>query len=86
MIGRLRAFLELISCFMGRLWLTVLYFTVVLPFGIAARCALLPLPAPRWHGARAKSATAIWRKRGSSSERCTFCEPEAIITMVRQRC
>jgi hypothetical protein len=36
-IARLRAFLELISRFMGRLWLTVLYFTLILPFGIAAR-------------------------------------------------
>ena len=37
MIARLRAFLELVGRFMGRVWLSVLYFTVVLPFGITAR-------------------------------------------------
>ena len=37
MITRMRAFAEVVSRFMGRLWLTVLYFTVVLPFGIIAR-------------------------------------------------
>jgi hypothetical protein len=37
MIAKLRAASELIGRFMGRLWLTVLYFTVVLPFGIIAR-------------------------------------------------
>jgi hypothetical protein len=37
MTARLRAFLAIVSRFMGRLWLTVLYFTVVLPFGIVAR-------------------------------------------------
>jgi hypothetical protein len=37
MIARIRLLLELFSRFMGRLLLTVLYFTVVLPFGIIAR-------------------------------------------------
>jgi hypothetical protein len=37
MISRIRAFLALVSRFMGRLWLTVLYFTAVLPFGLLAR-------------------------------------------------
>jgi hypothetical protein len=37
MIARLRAFLEVFNRFMGRAWLTILYFTVVLPFGVLAR-------------------------------------------------
>jgi hypothetical protein len=37
MIARLRAFFAIVSRFMGRLWLTVLYFTLVLPFGLLAR-------------------------------------------------
>ncbi len=37
MIARIRTFLAIVSRFMGRLWLTVLYFTVVLPFGLVAR-------------------------------------------------
>jgi hypothetical protein len=37
MIARLRAFFASVSRFMGRLWLTVLYFTLVLPFGLLAR-------------------------------------------------
>jgi hypothetical protein len=37
MIARLRASLETINRFMGRAWLTILYFTVVLPFGALAR-------------------------------------------------
>ena len=50
MIARLRAFLGLVSRFMGRLWLTVLYFTLVLPFGIAARvrAANRPRAAVAW--------------------------------------
>jgi hypothetical protein len=37
MIARLRAFFEVFNRFMGRAWLTILYFTVVLPFGFLAR-------------------------------------------------
>jgi hypothetical protein len=37
MITRLRAFFEIFTRFMGRAWLTILYFTVVLPFGGLAR-------------------------------------------------
>jgi hypothetical protein len=37
MITRIRDFFAIVSRFMGRLWLTVLYFTVVLPFGLLAR-------------------------------------------------
>jgi hypothetical protein len=37
MIAHIRAFFAIVSRFMGRLWLTVLYFTVVLPFGLLAR-------------------------------------------------
>ena len=37
MIARLRAGLEIFGRFMGRVWLTILYFTVVFPFGIIAR-------------------------------------------------
>ena len=37
MIARLRAFLEVFNRFMGRGWLTILYFTVVPPFGALAR-------------------------------------------------
>jgi len=46
MIARIRALLELFSRFMGRLLLTVLYFTVVLPFGIVARLRGSHGPAP----------------------------------------
>ena len=37
MIARLCAWFDLAGRFIGRLWLTVLYFTLVLPFGITAR-------------------------------------------------
>jgi hypothetical protein len=55
MIARIRAFFAIVSRFMGRLWLTVLYFTVVLPFGLLARR----------RGARRRSdnAVAIWNPR-----------------------
>jgi hypothetical protein len=49
MIARLRALFALVGRFMGRLLLTALYFTVVLPFGIIARlrasARLVPLVA-----------------------------------------
>jgi hypothetical protein len=44
MIARVRAVLNVVSRFMGRLWLTVLYFTVVLPFGIIARARAAARP------------------------------------------
>jgi hypothetical protein len=37
MIARIRALFAPVSRFMGGLLLTVLYFTIVLPFGIVAR-------------------------------------------------
>lgn len=51
MIARVRVFLGVVSRFIGRLWLTVLYFTVVLPFGIIARvrAAIRPGPAVAWN-------------------------------------
>lgn len=50
MIARVRVFLGVVSRFIGRLWLTVLYFTVVLPFGIIARvrAAIHPGAAVAW--------------------------------------
>jgi hypothetical protein len=55
MIARIRAFFAIVSRFMGRLWLTVLYFTVVLPFGLLARI----------RGARRRSDHAVvtWNPR-----------------------
>jgi hypothetical protein len=41
MIVRMRALFGAVSRFMGRLWLTVLYFTAVLPFGIIARLRIV---------------------------------------------
>ena len=37
MIARARTFLGIVSRFLGRVWLTILYFSVVLPFGVIAR-------------------------------------------------
>ncbi len=37
MIARARAILEAFGRVMSRVWLTVLYFTLILPFGIMAR-------------------------------------------------
>jgi hypothetical protein len=55
MIARIRAFFAIVSGFMGRLWLTVLYFTVVLPFGLVART--------RAARQRSGNATVAWTKR-----------------------
>jgi hypothetical protein len=51
-IARLRAFFDVLNRNMGRLWLTILYFTAVLPFGIAGRFRARnnPRPGPAWHG------------------------------------
>lgn len=50
MIAVLRAYLEILNRFIGRFWLTVLYFTVVLPFGIIARLrsATRPVAPVAW--------------------------------------
>ena len=55
MIARIRAFFAIFSRFMGRLWLTALYLTVVLPFGFLARA----------RGARRRSDNAVvtWNTR-----------------------
>jgi hypothetical protein len=54
MIARIRVFFAIVSRFMGRLWLTVLYFTVVLPFGLLAR-----IRAARQHSGKAVPAWNI---------------------------
>ena len=53
MIARVRALLEAFGSFMGRVWLTALYFTVVLPFGILARLRI----------ARRQPEALTWRAR-----------------------
>ena len=45
MIARMRAFFAAVSRFMGLVWLTVLYFTLILPFGIVARIRASRRPA-----------------------------------------
>ena len=57
MIARVRAFLDVISRFMARVWLTVLYSSVMLPFGIVARI----------RSARQGSSPLGWRSREESS-------------------
>jgi hypothetical protein len=37
MIARIRAGVEVLSRFMARVWLTVLYFTAIAPFGLIGR-------------------------------------------------
>jgi hypothetical protein len=54
MIAPLRALLGAASRFIGRLWLTVLYFTVVLPFGVVARVRATATPT---------GAVVAWTKR-----------------------
>jgi hypothetical protein len=55
MIARIRAFFAILSRFMGRLWLTVLYFTIVLPFGLLARI--------RGGRQRSRNAVVSWNER-----------------------
>jgi hypothetical protein len=57
MIARARALLEALSRFMARVWLTVLYFTVVLPFGIVARLRI----------SRRGPVALTWRARADSA-------------------
>jgi hypothetical protein len=56
MIRRLHSFLEILSRFIARLWLTVLYSSVMLPFGIVARI----------RAARQAPAAPEWRERDNS--------------------
>jgi len=42
MIPRLRAWMEALSRIMARVWLTVLYFTAIAPFGLIARLRYAP--------------------------------------------
>jgi hypothetical protein len=51
MIARIRAAFEVVSRLMGRVWLTVLYFSVVLPFAIIARVrsATRPRTEVKWN-------------------------------------
>ena len=42
MISRVRTLLEIPGRFMARVWLTVLYATAMLPFGIVARIRAAP--------------------------------------------
>jgi hypothetical protein len=58
MIARIRAFFAIVSRFMGRLWLTVLYFTVVLPFGLLAR-----MRTARLHSRNAEVAWNVRQER-----------------------
>jgi len=37
MIARIRSWMEVLSRIMARVWLTVLYFTAIAPFGLIAR-------------------------------------------------
>jgi len=53
MIARIRARMEVLSRFMARVWLTVLYFTAIAPFGLIAR--LRP--------ARRRPADPAWQAR-----------------------
>ena len=57
MIRRVRGFLEAFSRFMARVWLTVLYASVMLPFGIVARI----------RAARQRPAALEWKARENSS-------------------
>jgi len=62
MITRLRALLEIFSRFMARVWLTVLYFSVMLPFGIVARIrAQRKPPVPLGWRTREEPATDVTR-------------------------
>jgi hypothetical protein len=45
MIARIHAWMEVVSRIMGRVWLTVLYFTAIAPFGLIARLRHAP-PGP----------------------------------------
>jgi hypothetical protein len=57
MIARIRACMEVLSRFMARVWLTVLYFTAIAPFGFIARLR----PSPR------RPAGPAWQARKDSA-------------------
>jgi hypothetical protein len=57
MIARIRAGMEVLSRVMARVWLTVLYFTVIAPFGLIARLRL----------ARRRPAEPAWQARKDSA-------------------
>jgi hypothetical protein len=57
MIARIRARLEVLSRFMARVWLTVLYFTAIAPFGLIAMLRL----------AHRRAARPAWQARKDSA-------------------
>ena len=57
MIARIRSWMEVLSRTMARVWLTVLYFTAIVPFGLIAR--LRP--------ARGRPANPAWQARKDSA-------------------
>jgi hypothetical protein len=57
MIARIRAWMEVLSRVMARVWLSVLYFTAIAPFGLIAR--LRPV--------RRRPALPVWQARKDSS-------------------
>jgi hypothetical protein len=57
MIARIRAWMEVLSRFMARVWLTVLYFTAIAPFGLIARL----------RAARRRPADPAWQARKDSA-------------------
>jgi hypothetical protein len=57
MIARIRAWMEVLSRFMARVWLTALYFTAIAPFGLIAR--LRP--------ARRRPVDPAWQARKDSA-------------------
>jgi hypothetical protein len=50
MIARIRSWMEVLGRIMARVWLTVLYFTAIAPFGLIARLrpASRPSTNPAW--------------------------------------
>jgi hypothetical protein len=64
MIARIRAWMEVLSRIMARVWLTVFYFTLIAPFGLIAklRPARRPPANPAWQ-ARKDSASQLEEAR-----------------------
>ena len=56
MIARIRSWMEVLSRIMAQVWLTVLYFTAIAPFGLIARLR----PASR------RPANPTWQARKES--------------------
>ncbi len=61
MAARLQVCLEIFGRFMSRVWLTVLYFTLVLPWGVVARL----------RAGRAASPRPAWSARPEATEDMT---------------